>query len=157
LKPFRETPRLVGLLVTLAVLGAAIFGATVAGARHHSTGPRNVAPKNHAKFAAGSKAHFRVRDHTVAARQHHVWLTISPVRRIRHGELKWNFKGPGYFAQMKRHKHGLYTWTSPSSPSPTWFMNRPGKYYWQAHHIKCGLHTPRNCDIVGRIRSFKVR
>lgn len=151
----RRRGRLLSLAL-VAIFAVAAVGAALAVAKGNG-GPALLGPKKGKVFKVGSRIHFKVRDRSYWARKYHVWLVVSSKRHVKHGQLQAP-KGdaPGDFAEFTRHKHGLYTYTPPHYTFPSWYMQRPGRYYWQAHHINCGLHTPRNCHIVSKIRSFRV-
>jgi hypothetical protein len=150
----RRRGRLLSLAL-VAVFAVAAIGAALAFAKGNG-GPVTLSPVGK-KYKVGAKITFRVRDHSKAARQHHVWLVVAAKRKVKHGQLQEpGSKGIGDFAEFTRKKNGLYTYTPPHYTFPSWYMQRPGKYYWQAHHISCTLHGPRNCRIVSKIRSFRV-
>jgi hypothetical protein len=81
-------------------------------------------------------------------------MIVSPNKRTnRYGELKRS-NDVGTFARMNRRGANGFVYRTPSYSFDTWFMNRPGKYYWQAFHIDCQV---RGCHVLSRIRSFTVR
>jgi len=105
----------------------------------------------------GSSITFKVRDRSAKARKYGVSLVVADRKRVKHGQLQRPGKnGSGDFAGMKRRKHGIFTYTPPHYTFPSWYLQKPGVYYWQALHIDCGVHAPSNCHVVSRIRHFRV-
>ena len=144
------------VLVGIALAAAGLLAA-LAPSAFAVTGPRPLAPKQGKVISSGAFLTYKVKDTSSAARRHHVWLTVASRKRTKHGVLQNSPKNqPGDFAQMKRRKHGIYTYTPPKYTFPGWYLVTPHVYYWQAFHIDCG--TSRNtCDIAGGIRHFRVR
>jgi hypothetical protein len=138
----------VALLIVIALL--ALPGVAVA-----ASGPKLLKPAKNAVIAVGSQPTFTVRDRSQAAREHHVWLTIASVKKVKHGELQDDPKH-GQFAQMKRKQGGKYAYTPKHYTFPDYYLQRPGKYYWQTYHIDCATNA-RSCHILSKIRSFTVR
>jgi len=141
------------LLAALALVLILLAAPAVASA---TVGPTLLAPRNHAAIAHGTRPTFSVRDRSVNARKYEVWLTISSKKRVKHGELQIDRGPSGAFSHMRRRAHGRYTYRPPLYTFPTYFLQRPGTYWWQAHHIDCSVPTVRNCHIVSPIRSFRV-
>jgi hypothetical protein len=150
---FRRPVALVAAIAALVVaLTAALALAAAPG------GPAPVTPKQGKMFARGSKITFRVRDRSSYARRYGVFLTVAARKVVRHEELQMpKGNAPGDFARMRRGKNGIYSYTPPRYTFPSWYRVRPGRYYWQAHHINCAFHGPTDCHYVGKIRSFRVR
>jgi hypothetical protein len=142
-----------------ALLAALLALAALVPAANAATGPRPLAPVQGKVFDTGAFVTFKVKDASAAARRYGIFMVIANRRVVRHGQLQQSKKGkPGFFAQMKRRKHGVYTYTPPISYAfPGWFMVTPTVYYWQAHHIDCGASATGNCYVVGGIRHFRVR
>ena len=139
--------KLPGLLIATAlVLGLAAPGA--AGARS----PAQIAPKSGSVLTAGSQPTFKVRDTSASARKYGVFVTVSTSKRLtRTGDLKKT--DIGTFAKMKR-RGSVFSYKTPVFTFPTWFMVRPGTYYWQAFRIDCSV---KGCHVHTKVRSFKVR
>jgi hypothetical protein len=139
-----------------ALIGAALLLASLASAASASS-PVALAPKNGKHFSVGAFLTYKVRDRSAAAREHGIYLRVSNRKKVKHGELQASKSNkPGDFAKMKRRKHGLFTYTPPHYTFPSWYMQATGVRYWQAHHIDCGVSAPVTCDIVTKIRHFRV-
>ncbi|MBA2792884.1 MAG: hypothetical protein H0U32_02690 [Thermoleophilaceae bacterium] len=101
----------------------------------------------------GSRPTFKVRDGSSAARKFRVYITISTSKkRRRNGDLKRTKIGT--FSSMKR-SGSIHKYKAEDYTFPTWYMARPGKYYWQAFRIDCSVR--RSCHVTSKIRSFRVR
>jgi hypothetical protein len=57
---------------------------------------------------------------------------------------------------MKRRSGGKYTFKPTLYTFPDYFLQRPGKYYWQSYHIDCST-TAAHCHVLSKIRSFRIR
>jgi hypothetical protein len=140
-----------------AVLAAALLAAVVPAA-NAATGPRPLSPSAGKVFSKGAFTTFKVKDTSAAARKYGIFMVIANRKRTKGGQLQKSKNGkPGDFAQMKRRKHGVYTYTPAKYTFPGWYMVTSGTYYWQAHHIDCGATASGNCYVVGGIRKFRVR
>ena len=137
------------LLLATCSLALLLVGASTASAR----GPRIVAPKRGSVLPLGSEPTFKVRDGSRNARKYHIFMTVSTSKKRsrRTGDLKQT--SVGTFTSMKR-SGVTHTYTTPDYSFPTWFMMRPGKYYWQAFRIDCRV---RGCHIHSKVSSFFVR
>jgi hypothetical protein len=150
----RRARRAVVLAVSL-MLALVSLGAVAQAANGPTARPRLVAPANHKSLARGSRPVFKVRDHGVS-RHLGVYIAISSHHHLnRYGELKAGTGARGgTFTSTTRHKHDLFTYKVPHEDFPTWFMNTPGRYYWQAQHADC---YRKGCVALSRIRTFRVR
>lgn len=142
--------RLAGVLVALAALAVAALGVTVAQAARGNW-VHSAAPKNHKAYHVGDRIHFKVRARGVT-KGYKVYARISTKRKTKRGELKETHIGT--FFAFKKRKHHRYTFTPPNYTFPQWYMQRPGKYYWQAQFVD-GACAHVRC--VSKIRSFRVR
>jgi hypothetical protein len=147
---FSRGRRLAGVLVALAALAVAALGVTVAQAARGNW-VHSVAPKNHKAYHVGDRIHFKVRALGVS-KGFKVYARVSTSRKTKQGLLKMTHRGD--FFAFKKRKHHRYVYTPPNYTFPSWYMQKPGKYYWQAQfadascaHVTC--HS--------RIRSFRVR
>jgi hypothetical protein len=138
------------LLTALIVSGLLLASARAAGA----ASPKLLAPGNGATVARGSQPIFKARDTDPNARRYRVFVTISRSKKLdRDGDLVQT-RSSGTFASMRRSGRYGFTYKPPSYSFPTWFMQAPGTYYWQAFHIDCRV---RGCHVHSRVRSFDVR
>ena len=137
--------------VTCVALGLAPASSALA------AGPKIVSPKRGGVLALNSQPTFKVRDGSVNARKYKIFMTISvSKKRNRFGDLKQSKVGGdliGTFTSMKR-RGSNHTYKPPMYTFPTWFMARPGKYYWQAYRIDCRV---KGCHIHSKVSSFVVR
>jgi hypothetical protein len=146
------------LRVLLGALLAAGLLAAVVPAANAATGPRSLAPTAGKVFSKGAFTTFKVKDTSAAARKYGIFMVVANRKRTKNGQLqKSKDDNRGDFAQMKRRKHGVFTYTPEHYTFPGWFVNTSGTYYWQAHHIDCAATTAGNCSVVGPIRKFRVR
>ncbi len=136
----------------LALVTASMALTATAGAASADVGPKLLAPGNGKVLARGTQPIFKARD-VGKAFNGRVWLTISSSKkRDNRGRLKQTKFGT--FTSMKRGKNHNYSYKPPAYTFDTWFMQRPGTYYWQAYHINCEV---RNCNVYSKIRRFVVR
>ncbi|MGI8750573.1 MAG: hypothetical protein ACR2J6_08515 [Thermoleophilaceae bacterium] len=140
-------------VVMASCLALLLLGASSASA----AGPRIVAPKRGAVLALGSQPTFKVRDGSRNARKYKIFMRISTSKaRSKYGDLKQARVGGqtiGTFTSMKR-RRTTHSYKAEKYSFPTWYMNRPGKYYWQAFRIDCRV---RGCHIHSKVSSFIVR
>lgn len=142
--------RTLALALTVALLAG---GASLAAAQTAAAAPQLLAPGNGKVLARGSQPVFKARDTAPNARRYNVYMTISTSKRVdRKGDLKQT--RPGTFTSMRRAGRYGFTYKADAFTFPSWFMQAPGKYYWQAYHIDCAV---RGCHVHSRIRSFVVR
>ena len=147
----RPRPHRRALALALATLlaGACPPAAAAAPAR-----PQLLSPAAGAALPLGGQPTFKLRDAHPNARRYGVFLIVSPTRRTnRHGELL-RHRRIGTFAKMTRRGRAGFAYRAPAYVFDHWFMQRPGRYYWQAFHIDCRV---RGCHVLSRIRSFRVR
>lgn len=137
-------------LVTTALVAGLLASGAVGASK-----PRQTSPKRGAVLSLGSRATFKARDGSSAARRYGVWITISTSKaRKANGDLKQTEIGS--FRRMKR-KGTAFRYKTEDYSFPTWFMAREGTYYWQVYRIDCGDPSARACHVHSRVRSFKVR
>jgi hypothetical protein len=138
----------------IAAMAVLALGAASAQA---DAGPRLTSPANGRVLAVGSRPEFKATD-TGSAFGGTVWLSISAFRRRdRYGRLKES--DGGTFTSMTRHRNGRYSYTPPDYSFPSWFMVKPGTYYWQAYHINCSIpnSSKTSCHVYSSVRSFQVQ
>jgi hypothetical protein len=137
------------LLATLLVGGALLASAQAANA----ASPQLLAPGNGKTLARGSQPLFKARDTDPNSRRYSVYITISRSKKLdRRGDLKQT-RGSGTFSSMRRSGKFGFVYKPEDYSFPTWFMQAPGKYYWQVFHIDCRV---RGCHVHSKVRSFKV-
>jgi hypothetical protein len=136
------------ILVTCCACLAIAAAVGASGALASATGPAPVGPANGKALTAGKAFTFKVR----SPAGHSVFLTVSTSkRRGDDGVLASNV----YFRQMHRSR-GLYVKKTDRYPAlPSYFLNHPGRYYWQAHYIECD-GASADCNVEGPVRSFRI-
>ena len=140
--------RLTGLAVA-TTLAFALLAPGAAGA----AAPAQLSPKPGALLERGSRPVFKVRDTSRAARRYSVYITISTSKaRRRNGDLRKT--SVGHFASMRR-RGSTFSYMAENYTFPTWFMVRPGTYYWQVYRIDCSAR--RSCHVHSKVRSFRVQ
>lgn len=137
-----------------ALLVCALAGALLLGvAQAANAAPQLLAPGAGKTLRRGTQPMFKVRDNSANARRYKIFMTIATKKRTnRYGELK-RTRAAGTFTRMDGNGRGGWTYKPPAYTFPSWFMERPGTYYWQAFHIDCRV---KGCHVLSRIRSFKV-
>ncbi len=136
--------------LALPVLALTLLLAVPASAS--AAAPKLLKPKAGAALAVGSEPTFKVRDGSAAAKKYKIYITIGTSRkRTKNGDLKRT--SIGTFTSTKR-KGNVFSYTPEDYSFDTWFMNRPGTYYWQAFHIDCAV---KGCHVHSKIRSFEVQ
>ena len=135
------------VLPALAAAGLIAGGATAAA---QSSGPTPVAPTNGKTLKRGVQFTFKVR----ADAENGVFLKVSKSKRLgSDGTLASNV----YFRSMGRNG-GLWTKkVERYAALRSHFLNRPGRYYWQAYLIECTEDGGDDCNVEGSVRSFRIR
>jgi hypothetical protein len=94
-----------------------------------------------------------VRDSFIPGPGRTVWVTVSRSKRVRRdGTLRSRVD----FGQAKRVRRGSRTfrYVAQFFDFPAFYMNQPGRYYWQPYRIDC--RRQRDCRVQGRIRTFSI-
>jgi hypothetical protein len=144
-------PRTFLAALAATALVAGLFASGAVGASK----PRQISPKRGAVLELGSRATFKAKDGTSAAKRYGVWITVSTSKtRTANGDLKQTEIGS--FRRMKR-KGSSFRYKTEDYSFDTWFMAREGTYYWQVYRIDCGDPSARDCHVHSKVRSFKVR
>ncbi len=89
------------------------------------------------------------------AKRFGIFVTISSRYVVKRGELQKDPGSSGTFSGMDRRANGRYSFTPTLYSFPEYFLQRPGKYWWQAFHIDCSARRA-SCHVLGSIRSFTV-
>jgi hypothetical protein len=142
------------LVLLVACLTFSLVGAAAASA----AGPKLTGPKRGAVLALGSQPTFKASDSSRNAKKYRVYMTISTSKKL--GQRTHDLRRPkingdqiGTFTSMKR-KGSRFSYKAEKYSFPTWYMNRPGKYYWQAFRIDCRV---KGCHVHSKTSSFIVR
>jgi hypothetical protein len=148
LGPARRTLAAIVAVVLVLVAIPAVAASAV--------GPTLLKPRKNAVVARNTQPTFSVHDLSSNARKYKVWITIASKKRVKKGELQMDRGPSGTFSSMRRRAGGRYTYKPRLYTFPTYFLQRPGRYWWQTYHIDCSVRAP-SCHILSRIRSFVVR
>lgn len=134
--------RLLALATSVALITS---GATATAAG----GPSPLAPTNGKTLAKGVPFTFKVRSTESGA----VFLKVSKSKRK---NSKGTLRTDVYFRKMGKQKGSVYTKKTERYPAlSSYFLNKPGRYYWQAYRIDCAAQA--DCEVEGAIRSFRIR
>lgn len=133
-----------------AVSAAAALSLTVTSAPAAVSGPSPLAPSNGKSLRAGKAFTFKVRSRQSGA----VFLKISKSKKKgKDGTLA--AKDDLYFRKMGR-KGSTYSKKTERYPAlDDYFLNKRGRYYWQAYRIDCSAQS--DCNVEGPIRSFRIK
>jgi hypothetical protein len=147
--------KFVALAVSTAVaVAAALAIGSVASRAASSDAPVSVAPANGQKVHHGVPFAFKVRSHGGAG----VFVKVS---RSKHVGADGTLASDDEYFRSLALRGGLYSHKVERYPALTdYFLNRPGRYYWQAYKIDCANSPDADsgdCNIEGPIRSFTVR
>jgi hypothetical protein len=137
------------LLLCLSVALVA-SSATAAGAEFRRPVP--ASPKQRATVPKRTPITFKVRDSFIPGPGRTVWVIVSDSKHVRKdGTLKKHLD----FGRAKRVRRGSKTfrYVAKFFDFPAFYMNRPGRYYWQPYRIDC---RRRDCRVEGRIRTFYI-
>lgn len=135
-----STGRRRGLVAALLALAVSLALVPAAGAARTPT------------YQVGDRVTFSVHSNAAKAQQYGMYITVAARRRLdRHGGLKRT--DVGTFARMTRKRGNVYKWTTPAYTFDTWFMQRPGTYYWQTQYTDCDV---AGCTVFSRVKTFKV-
>ncbi|MEA2123984.1 MAG: hypothetical protein QOI80_766 [Solirubrobacteraceae bacterium] len=133
--------RLVALLTFLAV--AVAVPAAIAATKHGIT---PTAPKKNATVKAGSRPTFRGRVKGPGV----VYVYVSKSAK----KNKDGLIGHKEMIQQAKVSKGHFKVKANYFDYPTFWLNTPGTYYWQAHRINCGEGS--DCNQEGPVVKFKV-
>ena len=142
------------VLAAAGLLAALVAGSATTRADSSDGAPVSVAPANAQKIHRGVPFTFKVRSHGGAG----VFLKVSRSKRV--GTDGTLASDDEYFRSLAL-RGGLYSRkVERFAALSDYFLNRPGRYYWQAYKIDCS-NSPGadsgDCNVEGPIRSFTVR
>jgi hypothetical protein len=134
------------VVVCLAMLAAPAFAQDV-------FAPTNVAPTSGKSIKRGVPFTFKVHlDENSAGSG--VFLNVSKSKKVKDDGTLANSI---YFRSMKQGSGGMWTKKVERYAALTsHFLNRKGKYYWQAYVIDCSEGTD-DCNIEGKIGNFTIK
>jgi hypothetical protein len=115
--------------------------------------PTNVAPTSGKSIKRGVPFTFKVHlDENSTGSG--VFLNVSKSKKVKDDGTLANSI---YFRSMKQGSGGNWTKKVEKYAALTsHFLNRKGKYYWQAYVIDCSEGTD-DCNIEGKIGSFRIK
>jgi hypothetical protein len=115
--------------------------------------PTNVAPTSGKSISRGVPFTFKVHlDENSAGSG--VFLNVSKSKKVKDDGTLANSI---YFRSMKQGSGGMWTKkVEKYAALTTHFLNRKGRYYWQAYVIDCSEGTD-DCNIEGKIGTFRIK
>jgi hypothetical protein len=115
--------------------------------------PTNVAPTSGKSITHGKPFTFKVHlDESSTGSG--VFLNVSKSKKVKDDGTLANSI---YFRSMKQGSGGMWTKkVEKYAALTTHFLNRKGRYYWQAYVIDCSEGTD-DCNIEGKIGSFRIK
>ena len=131
-----------GVLVTALVLAGA--SPALAATKHGIT---PLSPKSGASVPSGQSPTFKMR----VKGSGQVWVHVCKSKRKDSDGVICTTESIG----QARKKGGLFQYKARFFDFPTFWLNQPGTYYWQAHRIDCAGNF-NDCRQEGPIVKFKV-
>jgi hypothetical protein len=132
------------LALTAAPLAALALAGPAAAATKNGITP--LAPKAGTSIPSGKSSVFRLR----ATGPGQVWVHVcKSSRRDKEGVICTDES-----IGRARKKNGVFQYKPKFFDFPTFWLNSPGTYYWQAHRIACNAS---DCRQEGPVVRFKVR
>jgi len=132
-------------LVTALALGIAPTSA-VAATKH---GVTPLTPKAGGKVAAGKSATFRMRVKGKGK------VFVHVCKSSHKAKVDGTICSKATIGQASQH-NGVYSYTQKFYDYPTFWLNRPGTYYWQAYRIECLPGSTSDCRQEGPVVKFRV-
>jgi hypothetical protein len=132
-------------VVAGAVLSVSLL--VPAGAAQASGGITPLAPKKNATVRAGTSPTFKMRVRGAGT----VWVHVCKSKK-RNGDGVICSKAQ--IGQAKK-KGGVYRFKPKFFDFPAFWLNTPGRYYWQAYRINCEGNL-NDCKQESKITKFKV-
>jgi hypothetical protein len=142
----RNLPRFLAAVLATALLAAPAASAESAFA------PKLSSPGKNKVFTKGKKITFKAKLDSGSSASS-VFIIVSKSKKVDADGLLPN---KTYMRQMKR-RGSTYQHVSERYPAlSSYWLNKPGKYYWQAYAIDCSDGTG-DCSVESEIRSFRIR
>jgi hypothetical protein len=141
------------ILIPVAAICVALLASASLAFAQDVFAPTNVAPSNGKSIKRGVPFTFKVHlDENSTGSG--VFLNVSKSKKVKDDGTLANSI---YFRSMKQGSGGMWTKkVEKYAALTTHFLNRKGKYYWQAYVIDCSEGTD-DCNIEGPIGSFRVK
>jgi hypothetical protein len=121
------------------------FAVAVAVAAIAASGVTPLSPRAGETVPAGKSPTFRARIHGSGP----VWVRVCGTRKTTNGLIC----ATDAIGRATRGKGGVATFKPKFHNFPSFWLNRPGTYYWQAYRIAC---VGSRCRQPGPVVAFKV-
>jgi hypothetical protein len=132
--------RTLALTITLSLATA---GSATAKTKHGIT---PLAPKAGTSVPAGKSPVFRMR----VKGPGQVWVHVCKSKHRNNAGVICNKVSIG----RAKKKNGVFEYKVKFFDYPEFWLNQPGRYYWQAHRINCNSH---DCQQEGPVVRFRVK
>jgi hypothetical protein len=132
--------RTLALTITLSLATA---GSAAAATKHGIT---PLAPKAGTSVPAGKSPVFRMR----AKGPGQVWVHVCKSKHRNNAGVICNKVSIG----RAKKKNGVFEYKVEFFDYPGFWLNQPGRYYWQAHRIDC---NSQDCQQEGPVVRFRVK
>jgi hypothetical protein len=133
------------LTLSLLITGLLVLPASASAATKNGVTP--LAPKAGKSVPAGKSPTFKVRSTGPGT----VWVHVCKSKKKDKNGVICHRASIG---QAKK-KKGIYVYKPQFFDFPAFWLNSPGRYYWQAHRISCD-GTSSDCRQEGPIVRFRV-
>ena len=133
------------LTLTLVIVAGLLLPSSAAAATKNGITP--LAPKAGKSVPAGKRPTFKLR----ATGGGQVWVHVCKSRKKDKTGLICNKEAIG----RAKKKSGSFRFKAPFFDFPAFWLNSPGRYYWQAHRISCEGDLS-DCRQEGPIVRFRV-
>lgn len=135
---------------TAALIAATALAAPAAVGAATGRAPVPVSPKAGAVQPAGVPFDVVV----TSSRGSGVFLVVARSRRV---APDGTLRAPIYLREMTRRGARFVRRTDTYPALSSYFLNRPGTYFWQAYRVECAAADTDDCAVEGPIRAFTVR
>jgi hypothetical protein len=141
------------ILIPVAAVCAVLLASASLAFAQDVFAPTNVAPTSGKAIKRGVPFTFKVHlDESSTGSG--VFLNVSKSKKVKDDGTLANSI---YFRSMKQGSGGMWTKkVEKYAALTTHFLNRKGRYYWQAYVIDCSEGTD-DCNIEGKIGSFRIK
>ena len=133
--------------LTLSLLVTGLLALPTSASAATKNGITPLAPKAGTSVPAGKSPTFKVRSNGPGT----VWVHVCKSKRK---DEKGVICHKASIGQAKKER-GIYRYKPRFFDFPAFWLNVPGRYYWQAHRIACE-GTTSDCRQEGPILRFKV-
>ena len=132
------------LTLSLLITGLLVLPASASAATKNGITP--VAPKAGTSVPAGKSPTFRVKVNGPGQ----VWIHVCKKKKKNSDGVICTKESIG----RAKKKNGAFQYKPTFYDYPAFWLNSPGRYYWQAHRIDCNSN---DCRQEGPIVRFRVR